>query len=478
MKPKLTFILRMIPMILLIAFLSAVTTFIIKPLGQVALFLSVFTIYSIALLGTYYHFNHLLKLMVSNIQSIGNKELMDRFLKDPNLFKGHFSRLRDFKIITEQYSQTYRDAQLEQTENESKLRELERINLFKNHILDTLLKVNHLFLNLNDSNDYYSVILNSAIDVIEHADKGSLLLFNAQTERFEFKTCVGFDLHELKKVTMTLEETFLFKNAHGHYEEPTLIKNVRQSDHELLDEESFQNLERAGGLEIVETLSSPIVIDGQIIAILNIDSEVPDAFDEVDKQLIHFFASQIAIALKNKYLVDETVNMSRYDKLTGAYNRNYFEKILSTHKEYSMDTLEPYSLILCDLNYLKIINDTYGHSAGDLILREFSSLIHYHIRETDVFSRIGGDEFVIFLRNISHTNAEEKMAKVFQAIENSTVDFQGQLLPVSFSYGIASSPDDSMIYDVLIKIADIRMYKFKEKYKLEHPDKISFINNF
>lgn len=478
MNPKLAFIFRMVLIILFVVTFSALATFIVMPLGPIAIFLSLVVVFTLALLGTYFHFNHLLKLMIKNIQSSGNQEMIDRFLNDPSLTRGHFTRLNDFKSITEQYSKTYREAQFEQTESENKLRELERINLFKNHILDTLLKVNHLFLNLNDSNDYYSVILNSAIDVIEHADKGSLLLYNAQSERFEFKTCVGFDLNELKKVTMTLEETFLFQNAHGNYDEPTLIKNVRQSDHELLDEEAFLNLERAGGLDIVETLSSPIIIDGQIIAILNIDSEVPDAFDEVDKQLIHFFASQIAIALKNKYLVDETVNMSRFDKLTGAYNRNYFEKLLSTHKEYAMDSLEPYSLILCDLNYLKIINDTFGHSAGDLILKEFSSLIHYHIRETDVFSRIGGDEFVIFLRNISHANAEEKMAKVFHAIENSTVDFQGQPLPVSFSYGIASSPDDSMIYDVLIKIADIRMYKFKEKYKLEHPDQISFINNF
>lgn len=271
---------------------------------------------------------------------------------------------------------------------------------------------------------------------------------------------------------MSFEETFLFKNAQGNYNEPKLIKNVREFDFELLDMESNEAIEKAGGLVIKEALSSPIIIDNQVIAILNVDSESEDAFDENDKQLIHFFSSQIALALKNKYLVDETVNMSKFDKLTGAFNRNYFEKVFSAHRDYSLENMESYALVLCDLNYLKIINDTYGHNAGDLILKMFSQSILNHIRDSDVFSRIGGDEFVILLRNISRERAEEKMKRIYQSIEHLTLNHNGHELPVSFSYGISASPDDSMIYDILIKIADIRMYKFKENYKQDHPEVI------
>jgi len=363
-------------------------------------------------------------------------------------------------------------------DSELKFKELERINIFKNHTLDTLLKVNHLFLNLNDSKDYYAMILASAIDVIENASKGSILLYNSEIDKFEFQTCVGYNFDELSKVKISLEETFLFKNSHGNFHEPIIIKNVREYDSEFLNKDSNKHIESAGGLDISEALSSPIIIDGQIFAIINIDSDVENAFDEIDKQLLKFFASQISIALKNKYLVDETVNMSRYDKLTGAFNRNYFEKMITVHRDQTLENRESYALVLCDLNYLKIINDTFGHSAGDAILKAFSDLISTSIRDTDIISRIGGDEFVILLRSISLTKAEEKMAQIYNDIKNHKINYQGHELPVSFSYGVSASPDDSMIYDILIKIADIRMYKFKETFKSDHPEFINMLSQF
>ena len=73
-------------------------------------------------------------------------------------------------------------------------------------------------------------------------------------------------------------------------------------------------------------------------------------------------------------------------------------------------------------------------------------------------------------------HAEEKMSQVFEKLKDHRIEYQGNDLPVSFSYGISASPDDSMIYDILVKIADIRMYKFKEKFKSEKPKLLSLIN--
>lgn len=381
-----------------------------------------------------------------------------------------------FKLKT--LESTYKSTMIEQAETAMQLKELERVNLFKNHVLDTLLKVNDLFLNLNDSRDYYHIILSSAIDVIENASKGSILVLNPDTNKFEFVTCVGYALNELQKVTLSLEETFLYMNTNGDSRKPTIIKNIREFDSKFLDVDSNLNIENAGGLDIEEALSAPIIIDDQIMAIVNIDSVIKNAFDDTDIQLIHYFASQISIALKNKYQVDETVNLSRFDKLTGAYSRNYFEKIIAAQNDESLGSMSSYALVLCDLNYLKIINDSYGHVAGDAVLKAFSSLIQQNIRESDVISRIGGDEFVILLRNITSDKAHEKMNAIFEKVKEHTIAYQGHELPVSFSYGIAVSPDDSMVYEILTKIADIRMYKFKESFKENNPKIISSINTF
>jgi diguanylate cyclase (GGDEF)-like protein len=460
---------------------SAVATIfskLLSPFGNIVVFLGLFAFFSILMSITAYYVINLINIIKSGMRAFESRIDLPKITNEEEFSMFRLLHSKSLIKLFRNYESAFEAAKVKLDDNEMKFKELERINNFKNHTLDTLLKVNHLFLNLKDSKDYYAMILASAIDVIENASKGSILLYNPDIDKFEFQTCIGFDFNELSKVKISLEETFLFQNSHGNYDEPIIIKNVREYDSEILDTDSNKHMESAGGLDISEALSSPIIIDGQIFAIINIDSDIENAFDEIDKQLLHFFASQISVALKNKYLVDETVNMSRYDKLTGAFNRNYFEKMITAHREQTLENMESYALVLCDLNYLKIINDSFGHSAGDAILKAFSDMITSSIRDTDVLSRIGGDEFVILLRNISLIKAEEKMAQVFSNIKDHKINYQGHELPVSFSYGVSASPDDSMIYDILIKIADIRMYKFKETYKNDHPEFLNMLSHF
>lgn len=346
-----------------------------------------------------------------------------------------------------------------------KLRKYKRISDFKNHTLDTVLKVSHIFMDMDQNEDYYHFILKSAIDVVEKASRGSFLIHNPLSGRYEFKTCVGYPLDQLQKISFALEETFLYMNAGGQYDQPIIIKDIAAYDSKSLDPSTNLSLGAAGGLEPKESLSAPIVIEGKIVGILNIDSEVSGAFDEVDRQLIHFFSTQIAITLKNKKLVDETLNMSRYDSLTGIYNRNYFEKIFNAYRTHSLENMESYALVMCDLNDLKVINDRFGHSVGDLVLMEFTRIVKDSIRESDVFSRVGGDEFALLFRNTDAQKAEEKMSALVEKIESARLEHQRISIPMSFSYGTAISPDDSMVYDVLVRIADVRMYQYKDRNK-------------
>lgn len=350
------------------------------------------------------------------------------------------------------------------------LKELERLNSCKSSTLDTILAVSqHITHRENDIN-FYNIILESAIKVINKASKGSLLLLNAQTNQYEYQAAIGFDLNILKNISYKRDQTLLFQNAHGDLVNALVTSSVKDYDNSVLSEEALEWLKQADGFDTKETLSVPIIIDGIVYAILNIDSSEENAFTDVDIHLIQFFSAQISVALKNKMLMEETIKLSKFDNLTGAYNRDYFEKIFANHSELTLENLEPFALVLCDLNFLKLINDTFGHTAGDLVLTEFSSMMQSSIRDSDVFSRVGGDEFVILLKNISASVAIQKMDSIFKTYEYHKINFNGHKLPVSFSYGLATSPDDSMVYDVLVKIADIRMYEFKKSYKETHLD--------
>lgn len=345
-----------------------------------------------------------------------------------------------------------------------RLNHLEKILSFKNYTLDVMVNASNLFINLESSEEHYDIILNAAIEVIPNAHKGSFLILNPLTDRYEFKAVQGYNLDGLKAVSFLPEETFIYQNS-KFVDYPVVIKDVRHYDSKFLDPHVNTNIENAGGLEVKEALSAPIVIDGQCFGILNIDSVKSDAFTTTDIQLIHFFASQISMALKHKQLVEESIQLNRYDKLTGAITRDHFEKILSAQRARTLENHETYALVLCDLNNLKVINDTYGHAAGDQLLTEFAHQIKSHLNNNDVFARIGGDEFILLFRNLNESQAQVKMNRIFTAIKNQFFHYHGHTIPISFSYGIAISPDDSMIYDILLKIADERMYLFKENLK-------------
>lgn len=332
-------------------------------------------------------------------------------------------------------------------------------------VLDTLLSIGKLFVKMDHLDDYSHKLLELALGTIPKATRASFLIYNDLTGRYEYKTCIGYDLEQLQKVSFTLEETFLYKNAEGNYDLPTLIRDVSLHDSKFLDPSVNSSLAKAGGLEIKETLSAPVVLDQKIVAILNIDSELSNTFDETDQKVIHHFANHIAIALKNKHLIEETINLSKFDSLTGTYSRSYFEKLFKAYRTHTLDNMESYSLVMCDLNNLKLINDHFGHSAGDQLLVEFSKTIQGLLKESDIFARVGGDEFAILFRNLPPAKVEEKMREIVTLTEAKKITHQGISVPMSFSYGIASSPEDSMVYEVLVRIADVRMYQYKEKHR-------------
>lgn len=342
---------------------------------------------------------------------------------------------------------------------------LQAKSLSQEDALNKVLEMSRLFIDMDQTDDYYRHLLEIAMSTIPKATKGSFLTHNELTGRYEYTTCIGYNLTDLQKISFTLEETFLYKNAQGNYDLPTIIRDVQKHDSKFLDPSTIAFLESIGALEIQETLSSPVVINNKIVAILNIDSEVQNAFNDSDRQLIHFFATHIAIALKNKHLLDESLNMSRYDSLTGVFNRNYFEKVFNAYRTHSLENMESYSLVICDLNDLKLINDRFGHSIGDMLLVEFTRQMKDLLSDSDVFARIGGDEFAILIRNQSLEKASEKMQHISKQIQSNSVQHQGIAIPLGFSYGIASSPEDSMVYEVLNRIADVRMYQYKEKNK-------------
>ena len=150
--------------ILLLVAASALISVVAGLLPPFASFLLIFSVVLICLIGTYYHYHMMAKTFLDSLKgimpSIQNK------IDGQNL-SGNGRSLTHLRKTAAMYESVYNEALLQQRDIKQKLSELERINLVKNQTLDTLRRVNHLFLELNDSYDYYTIILQSAVNVIE-----------------------------------------------------------------------------------------------------------------------------------------------------------------------------------------------------------------------------------------------------------------------------------------------------------------------
>jgi diguanylate cyclase (GGDEF)-like protein len=169
--------------------------------------------------------------------------------------------------------------------------------------------------------------------------------------------------------------------------------------------------------------------------------------------------------VREERLLRKLYESSTRDALTGAYNRLHFEERLRSEVAYAIRHRSQISLVLIDLDHFKRVNDTYGHPAGDAVLRAASGACMRALRTEDVFARYGGEEFAVVLRNIELKGATRLGDRLRQAVANELVEVDGQQLKVTMSGGAASLADcqSSPSADELISIADRRLYSAKQQ---------------
>jgi two-component system cell cycle response regulator len=158
---------------------------------------------------------------------------------------------------------------------------------------------------------------------------------------------------------------------------------------------------------------------------------------------------------------EEIYRLMTVDGLTDLHNKRYFteamEKEISRGKRYE----RTFSLIMFDIDHFKRINDTYGHLAGDAVLRQIGALVKSRVRHTDLPARTGGEEFAVILPEVPAQGAALLADKLRKAIEETTFRFEGTNIPVTISLGVAEWNPAVEDPDELVKRADEKLYEAK-----------------
>jgi diguanylate cyclase (GGDEF)-like protein/PAS domain S-box-containing protein len=155
--------------------------------------------------------------------------------------------------------------------------------------------------------------------------------------------------------------------------------------------------------------------------------------------------------------------MAMRDSLTGLLNRRGFDNALNTQLSSAIAEARPLALLLVDLDYFKAVNDTFGHAAGDLVLREVASVLSHCVRRTDVVGRMGGDEFVVLLPGIDGPHKAEEIARnIIAALDKPIVVGDGRFAHIGASIGISIAGTMPETASALLQRADVAMYAAKQ----------------
>jgi diguanylate cyclase (GGDEF)-like protein len=186
------------------------------------------------------------------------------------------------------------------------------------------------------------------------------------------------------------------------------------------------------------------------------------AFSAAHQRVLGILANQAASALATSQYVEEKEQQAVRDRLTDLYNRRAFDELLAGAIARADRRGSTVALLMLDLDHFKKLNDTYGHPAGDAVLRHAAGVLRKQLRQGDVAARFGGEEFAVILPDTDEPGALHLADRVREAVQQARLVHSGARLAVTVSVGAAVWPHHAQEPDTLLDAADRALYAAKE----------------
>jgi len=213
----------------------------------------------------------------------------------------------------------------------------------------------------------------------------------------------------------------------------------------------------------------PLFAQGEILGLLHLRGvpQGPKSRDvspslQPDLDLAAAVAEEASLALRNLKVREILHEQSIRDPLTGLYNRRFLEEFLMRELARADRKKQSLSVITLDIDHFKQINDTFGHGAGDIVLRRVALLLQGYVRQSDIACRAGGEEFVVLLPEASAQIAAQRAEGIRSAVRELKLKYEDRgLSAITISLGVAAFPENGTTPDALIRAADRALYDAK-----------------
>jgi diguanylate cyclase (GGDEF)-like protein len=259
----------------------------------------------------------------------------------------------------------------------------------------------------------------------------------------------------LHESTLSLRDCWAMRRSELHW--------VRDADDEL----PCAHVERA---ELaLPSVCVPLMSQGRMLGLLNLQrlaktATSPDHGVPTDPAaaLAKMAAEDLSFMLASLSLRESLREQSIRDSLTGLYNRRFAEEFLVREIARAGRRPHPLSLVVLDIDHFKQINDTFGHIAGDMVLRKIGLVLQAHVRTSDVACRMGGEEFSLVFAELPLPVAVQRAEDIREALRKVSLTYESRVLdPVTASFGVAAYPDHGRTAEALFRAADRALYEAK-----------------
>ncbi len=330
--------------------------------------------------------------------------------------------------------------------------------------LNKILKANELIIEIKDIVDHandlskmYDYLLKKIHTVIPAARRACILKINADDDLY-IDSHFGFEKAYVDDMIIPFKKSYAYINLSGNYSKSIIIDDIDKKYTNLLP----NSKKLKSKFVLCSNITTPLVINGNLYGILSVDSDTSHVFDDVDLNLLDYIKIQIERAIVKFKKISRVKRDSILDPLTGIYNRRHLKELFETYVMDANELKKSFAFVVFDLDKLKKINDSYGHVAGDQVIKQFAFVIDNEIRDSDIIARIGGDEFVGIFWDIEEKHIIRRLQKWQQMFETHPISYEGNKIITKFSYGIAFFPQNRMNFDDLLNIADKKMYTHKK----------------
>ncbi|QKF72817.1 diguanylate cyclase [Aliarcobacter faecis] len=249
-----------------------------------------------------------------------------------------------------------------------------------------------------------------------------------------------------------------------------LIKNIKEScraerTNSIIASENFPEICRIASCKNgTEHICIPFFINEQTNIVIHIITKNSEELKHIKYQIgiIKKYLEETKPILESKILMDALRQKNLTDALTGLYNRKYLDEFIDKKLPLEIKDGTTFAIMFLDIDYFKMVNDTYGHDVGDDILRKLAITMKKSISENEFIIRYGGEEFLILMRNPTEESAYNLALKINSEFSKLIFNYNGDTFTKTVSIGYSFYPNDTDQIYKCIKYADISLYEAKE----------------